>query len=103
MVCRFCQVAKPIVPHKMNTCPAYLRYEIGRVEREMDRVMTPNGTHPWHPSIFENYLAYRNKLASALVRADKRISDATLKKQQAQATMRRVALLNASQPVPAVE
>jgi hypothetical protein len=79
MVCRFCQVAKPLVPHRANTCPAYLRCEIGEIERDIERTISRKETHPYHPSILDNKIEYRNKLMSALTRADKRVSDARLK------------------------
>ena len=79
MVCRFCQVAKPLVPHRANTCPSYLRCEISEIERDIERCKTPFQTHPWHPSIVEGKIEYRNKLIQALTRADKRLSDAKMK------------------------
>jgi hypothetical protein len=81
MVCRFCQVAKPLVRHQTNTCPAYLRYEIkyGKLEVEKRHRLNDDALHPeWHfdKMPLEPLIKYIEKCEKALLRAEKRIADA---------------------------
>jgi exonuclease VII small subunit len=99
----------------MNTCVAYLRYEVkySKLEVEKRHRLNDDALYPeWHfdKLPMDSLVKYIEKCEKALERAEKRIADAMKKKddelRHAQATMRRVAeenrqtRLNASQPVP---